>query len=52
MGFLTKRFLRMVLILLLFQMLGTFTPLVILYREPWVHFPYFQSFEGQYIIKN
>lgn len=51
-GMLTKRFLRFTVILLFLQMIGTFTPLIILYRETWIHFPYFPSFEGQYIIKN
>jgi len=51
-GLLTGRFVRIVLILLFVQMAGTFTPLVLLHRETWIHFPYFPSFEGQYIIKN
>ena len=51
-GLLTGRFVRVVLILLFFQMAGTFTPLILLHRETWIHFPYFPSFEGQYIIKN
>ena len=51
-GLLTKRFLRLTVSLLLLQMLGTFTPLVLLPRETWTHFPYLPTFEGQYIIKN
>lgn len=51
-GLLTKRFLWLTLSLLFFQMLGTFMPLIILYRETWIHFPYLPTFEGQYIIKN
>jgi uncharacterized membrane protein YkgB len=51
-GMLTKRFLRLTVALLFLQMLGTFTPLVLLHRETWIHFPYLPTFEGQYIIKN
>lgn len=51
-GMLLKRFLRITVGLLFFQMLGTFTPLLLLRSETWIHFPYFPSFEGQYIIKN
>lgn len=51
-GMLTGRFLRLTVALLFLQMLGTFTPLVLLHRETWIHFPLMPTFEGQYIIKN
>ena len=51
-GMLLKRFLRLTVGLLFLQMLGTLTPLLVLRHETWIHFPYFPSFEGQYIIKN
>ena len=51
-GMLLKRFLRLTVVLLFLQMMGTFTPLLLLRQETWIHFPYFPSFEGQYIIKN
>ena len=51
-GMLLKRFLRVTVVLLFLQMVGTFTPLLLLRGETWIHFPYFPSFEGQYIIKN
>ncbi len=51
-GLLTKRFLHLTVALLFFQMLGTFTPLILLRQETWAHFPLVPTFEGQYIIKN
>ena len=51
-GLLTARFLRITVALLFLQMLGTFTPLILLHHETWIHFPFMPSFEGQYIIKN
>jgi uncharacterized membrane protein YkgB len=51
-GMLAKRFLRLTVALLFLQMLGTFTPLILLHRETWIHFPYLPTFEGQYIVKN
>ena len=51
-GLLLKRFLRLTVFLLFLQMMGTFTPLMLLHRETWIHFPLMPSFEGQYIIKN
>jgi hypothetical protein len=51
-GLLSGRFLRCTLILLFLQLPGTFLPLILLAHETWVHFPFFPTFEGQYIIKN
>ena len=51
-GFLTGRYMRLTLGLLVFQMAGTLTPLVLFPGEAFVHFPYAPTLEGQYIIKN
>jgi uncharacterized membrane protein YphA (DoxX/SURF4 family) len=51
-GFLTGRYMRLMLGLLVFQMAGTLTPLVLFPGEAFVHFPYAPTLEGQYIIKN
>lgn len=51
-GLLTNRFLRWTLLLLVLQMMGTFTPLVLFPRETWLQFPIAPTMEGQYILKN
>jgi uncharacterized membrane protein YphA (DoxX/SURF4 family) len=51
-GFLTGRFTRLTLALLIFQMAGTLTPLALFPGEAFTHFPYAPTLEGQYIIKN
>ena len=51
-GFLTGRFMRLTLALLVLQMAGTLTPLVLFPGEAFVHLPYAPTLEGQYIIKN
>ena len=51
-GFLTGRYMRLTLGLLVFQMLGTLTPLVLFPAEAFIQFPYAPTLEGQYIIKN
>jgi uncharacterized membrane protein YphA (DoxX/SURF4 family) len=51
-GLLTGRFLRPTLALLMLQMAGTITPLLLFPTETWAHFPYAPTLEGQYIIKN
>ena len=51
-GLISNRFLRVTLVLLLVQMLGTFTPLLLFPQETWVQFPIAPSMEGQYILKN
>jgi len=45
-------FLRAILFLLFFQMLGTLTPLFLFPAEVFTHVPYAPTLEGQYIIKN
>mgnify|MGYP001072948979 CR=1 FL=1 len=51
-GFLTGKYMRLTLGLLIFQMAGTLTPLAFFPREAFTHFPYAPTLEGQYIIKN
>lgn len=51
-GLLVGRGLRIVLLLLYLQMLGTLTPIVLFPGEVFVHIPYAPTMEGQYIIKN
>lgn len=51
-GLIFGKFLRVTLLLLFLQMMGTFLPLVFFPSETWTHFPYMPSLEGQYIIKN
>lgn len=51
-GLLSGRYMRLTLLLLFVQMLGTLTPLVLFPQEAFVHFPYAPTLEGQYIIKN
>lgn len=51
-GLLIGRWMRVTLLLLVVQMLGTVTPLVLFPAETWVRFPIVPTLEGQYIIKN
>jgi uncharacterized membrane protein YphA (DoxX/SURF4 family) len=51
-GFLTGRYMRLTLGLLVFQMAGALTPLALFPREAFMVFPYAPTLEGQYIIKN
>lgn len=51
-GLLTARALRITLLLLLGQMVGTITPLFLFPAETFTHFPIAPTLEGQYIIKN
>ena len=51
-GLIFGKFLRLTLLLLFFQMMGTFLPLVFFPAETWTHVPYEPTLEGQYIIKN
>lgn len=51
-GLISGRFLRVTLFLLLVQMLGTMTPLVLFPAETFTRIPYAPTLEGQYIIKN
>ena len=51
-GLITGWFLRITLFLLLGQMIGAMTPLLLFPAETFTHFPYAPTLEGQYIIKN
>jgi len=51
-GLLSGRALRITLLLLFVQMLGTMTPLFMFPDETWIMFPIAPTLEGQYIIKN
>jgi uncharacterized membrane protein YphA (DoxX/SURF4 family) len=51
-GFLTGKFMRVILALLVFQMAGTVTPLILFPAETFTIFPIAPTLEGQYIIKN
>lgn len=51
-GLILGNFLKATLILLLFQMIGTFTPLFLFPHEAFTRIPYAPTLEGQYIIKN
>lgn len=50
-GMLTGKLMRVTLLLLFAQMIGTFLPLVFFPAETWKH-PFVPTLEGQYIIKN
>ncbi len=51
-GLLSGRFLRATLLLLVVQMGGTLTPLLLFPGETFTQFPFAPTLEGQYIIKN
>ncbi len=51
-GFLTGRYMRLTLLLLIFQMAGALSPLVIFPNEVFTAGFYAPTLEGQYIIKN
>ncbi len=51
-GLLSGKFLRATLLLLLLQMIGAATPILIFPHEVFTAIPYAPTLEGQYIIKN
>ncbi|MDX1993778.1 MAG: DoxX family protein [bacterium] len=51
-GLITGKYMRITLLLLFVQMLGTVTPIVLFPGEVFTRFPYAPTLEGQYIIKN
>ncbi|MEZ4667245.1 MAG: DoxX family protein [Anaerolineae bacterium] len=51
-GLITGLYMRVTLLLLFVQMLGTVTPLVLFPAETWSRFPIVPTLEGQYILKN
>ena len=51
-GLISGKFLKATLLLLLLQMIGTFTPIFLFPSEVFNQIPYAPTLEGQYIIKN
>jgi len=51
-GLITGKYMRITLLLLFMQMLGTITPIFLFPDEVFTEFPYALTLEGQYIIKN
>ncbi len=51
-GLISGRFTRLTLLLLVFQMVGAASPLVLFPDEVFTRFPFAPTLEGQYIIKN
>jgi uncharacterized membrane protein YphA (DoxX/SURF4 family) len=51
-GLFSGKYLRITLLLLFTQMIGTMTPLILFPTEVFTRFPYAPTLEGQYIIKN
>jgi uncharacterized membrane protein YphA (DoxX/SURF4 family) len=51
-GLIFGRFMRITLLLLFLQMLGTITPIFLFPNEVFTRIPYAPTLEGQYIIKN
>ena len=51
-GLLSGKFLRVTLLLLFTQMMGTMSPLILFPTETFTRFPFVPTLEGQYIIKN
>jgi uncharacterized membrane protein YphA (DoxX/SURF4 family) len=51
-GLLSGKFLRVTLLLLFTQMIGTMSPLILFPTETFTRFPFVPTLEGQYIIKN
>jgi uncharacterized membrane protein YkgB len=51
-GFITGKFTRLTIILLLMQMGGAMSPIVLAPERMWVQFPYQWTLEGQYVFKD
>ncbi len=51
-GLIIGKLMRITLLLLFLQMLGTLSPVVLIPHEVFAHIPYAPTLEGQYIIKN
>lgn len=51
-GLLSGKYLRLTLLLLFAQMVGTALPLAVLPETVWTTFPFVLTLEGQYIVKN
>ena len=51
-GFITGRWLRLTILLLMLQMPGTLSPILLLPGQVFTLFPFGLTLEGQYIVKN
>jgi uncharacterized membrane protein YphA (DoxX/SURF4 family) len=51
-GFITGKFMRLTILLMIFQMIGAASPIVLNPTAVFVKFPFVLTLEGQYIIKN
>ncbi len=51
-GFIVGKFMRLTILLMMLQMVGAVSPLVLYPQGVWVSFPFVLTLEGQYIIKN
>jgi uncharacterized membrane protein YkgB len=51
-GFISGQFLRITILLMMLQMAGTVSPIVLVPDAVWQQFPFVLTLEGQYIIKN
>lgn len=51
-GFILGKFMRVTILLMMLQMVGAASPLVLYPQAVWVSFPFVLTLEGQYIIKN
>jgi len=51
-GLLMGKYIRVVLLLLILQMVGAMSPLLLFPEKVFVHIPWVPTLEGQYIIKN
>jgi uncharacterized membrane protein YphA (DoxX/SURF4 family) len=51
-GLISGKLMRLVLLLLAFQMLGAASPLLLFPGDAFLQFPYAPTLEGQYIVKN
>jgi uncharacterized membrane protein YkgB len=51
-GFLSGKFMRLIIFLMMLQMIGAVSPIILNPDAVFVRFPFILSLEGQYIIKN
>jgi uncharacterized membrane protein YkgB len=51
-GFIVGKYMRVTILLMMLQMVGAVSPLVLYPQAVWVSFPFVLTLEGQYIIKN
>ncbi|MFW6324936.1 MAG: hypothetical protein ACOC0U_07735, partial [Desulfovibrionales bacterium] len=51
-GFLVGRYMNIMVVLILLQLAGAFSPIVLAPEEVWKSFPFFLTLSGQYIVKD